>query len=161
MTAALVVGTLLAVSALAFVLYPVFFAAVKSTIETTALTGAEEKDTAVSALREIEFDRATGKLSDSDYAQLKDRYTQRALKAMRAENVGGMRAPLHDEIETAVFSYRASHRECRECGPRPEYDAIYCSACGRYLTGRCAHCGVSIVAPGARFCTSCGTRLAA
>lgn len=156
------VGTLLAVSALAFVLYPVFFGVVSHTADTTVLTGPAEKDTAVSALREIEFDRATGKLSDSDYAQLKDRYTQRALKAMRAENVGPMRAaPLDDEIEAAVSSYRARHRECGECGPRPEHDAIYCSACGRYLTGCCAHCGVSIDVSGARFCTSCGSRLAA
>ena len=34
---------------------------------------------ALLALKEIEFDRATGKLSDADYEELKARYTARAL----------------------------------------------------------------------------------
>jgi len=37
------------------------------------------------ALKEIEFDRATGKLSDADYEQLKAKYTEAALAAMRGE----------------------------------------------------------------------------
>jgi len=38
---------------------------------------------ALRALKEIEFDRATGKLSDSDYEQLKAKYTEQALIALR------------------------------------------------------------------------------
>jgi hypothetical protein len=33
-------------------------------------------ESAIDALREIEFDRATGKLSDDDYAALKTEYTR-------------------------------------------------------------------------------------
>src|SRR5213076_2598028 len=40
---------------------------------------------ALRALKEIEFDRATGKLSDADYDVLKTRYTSEALAALRAE----------------------------------------------------------------------------
>ena len=40
---------------------------------------------ALLALKEIEFDRETGKLSDEDYAFLKGKYTGAALDALRAE----------------------------------------------------------------------------
>ena len=46
------------------------------------------KGIALSALKEIEFDQATGKLSDEDYAMLKGKYTAQALEALRAEDVG-------------------------------------------------------------------------
>jgi hypothetical protein len=40
---------------------------------------------ALRALKEIEFDRATGKLADVDYDALKAKYTAEALAALRAE----------------------------------------------------------------------------
>ena len=44
------------------------------------------KGVALAALKEIEFDRETGKLSDEDYAFLKGKYTGVALDALRAES---------------------------------------------------------------------------
>src|SRR5688572_32202555 len=41
---------------------------------------------ALAALKEIEFDRATDKLADGDYAELKAQYTAEAVAAMRAED---------------------------------------------------------------------------
>ena len=41
---------------------------------------------ALAALKEIEFDRETGKLSDADYDFLKGKYTGAALEALRAES---------------------------------------------------------------------------
>ena len=164
MIAALVIGTLLAVGALAFVLYPVFFG-VSSAPTAAPLPRQSEREAAVSALREIEFDRATGKLSDTDYAALKTQYTELAVRAMRAEksdvspDVGDARAL--DPIEAAVLAYRKTHPACPDCGPRPEPDAEYCSRCGRYLHDRCADCGAPVEAHDARFCVSCGNRLAA
>ena len=109
---ALLVGTILAVAALAYVLYPLMM--------NTALTEPQphpdsprtsSRNQAIDALREIEFDRATGKLSDVDYDSLKASYTERALTEMRAS--GGV--------------------VCEQCGPRPESDAKFCSRCGRAL----------------------------
>ena len=116
------------------------------------------KDEAVVALREIEFDRATGKLSDTDYAELRARYTERALDAMRLADVP---SDVTDPVEAVVLAYRARLKACVECGPRPEPDAIYCSHCGRYLPGVCAGCGASVAETGAAFCATCGRRLAA
>jgi hypothetical protein len=154
---ALVLGTLLAVGALAFVLYPVFFGATQQTAM-PIMPRLHEGDSAVTALREIEFDRATGKLSDIDYADLKARYTKDAIAAMRRKESG---EPLDDEIEAAVRAYREAHPTCPDHGARPEPDATYCSDCGRYLHNRCAGCGAPVVEQDARYCVSCGTKLAA
>lgn len=166
MIAALIIGTLLAVGALAFVLYPIFFDVTKTTPSAPVVDPAPmEGDSAVVALRELEFDRATGKLSETDYAELKTRYTRQAIAAMRRSDGGESdiatpARPSDDEVEALVRAYRES-RACPTCGPRPESDALYCSNCGRYLRDRCAECGAPVVAPDARFCTGCGNRLAA
>ena len=93
---ALVVGTLLVVAALAYVLYPLLFATRRAESRRDAARdapyAASGDEDAIVALREIEFDRATGKLSDADYAELKARYTERALDAMRARRHACRRA---------------------------------------------------------------------
>src|ERR1051326_5344418 len=43
---------------------------------------------ALLSLKEIEFDRATGKLSDADYEALKARYSAEALAALAEEQLG-------------------------------------------------------------------------
>jgi hypothetical protein len=161
--AALVIGTALAVGALAFVLYPIFFGVARAS-PIRASAAPAEGDSAVVALRELEFDRATGKLSESDYAELKARYTRQAIAAMRRDRRGDGPAaagsPSDDEVEALVRVYRDG-RTCPSCGPRPEPDAVYCSNCGRYMRDRCAECGAPVVSPDARYCIGCGNRLAA
>lgn len=110
----LVVGTLLALGTLSFVLYPLFMTGSFSGPAPTPIRpDADEaaRNPALDALREIEFDRETGKLSDADYSALRTEYTQRAVAVMR----GG------DGVV------------CPTCGPRPEKDAVFCSNCGAAL----------------------------
>jgi hypothetical protein len=164
---ALVIGTVLAVAALAFVLQPLFFVAPRAyRADRATLPRTSQREEAVAALREIEFDRETGKLSEADYTELKTRYTRQAIEAMRrdASVAGASPAAVSgdaDEIEAAVRAYRAQRIACAECGPRPEPDALYCSTCGRYLRDRCAECGAPVNALEARYCVNCGHRLAA
>ena len=159
---ALVVGTALAIGALAFVLYPLFFEQRRSRPVIAPRTQALSDDVAVAALREIEFDRATGKLSESDYAQLKVQYTRQALSVMRrASSDIDASATDADDVEMAIRAYRAARPMCAAHGPRPEPDAIFCSECGRYLAGTCEQCGRRVEEVGARFCVACGHRLAA
>lgn len=157
---ALVLGTLLAVGALAFVLYPLFFGTSTQRVRSVLEASAWSDNLAVAALREIEFDRATGKLSDTDYAQLKTQYTREALAGMRrASSVAP--PPAADSVEAAIRAYRLDMPSCERCGPRPEPDAIFCSTCGGYLPKTCEHCGRHVRETGARFCAACGHRLAA
>jgi hypothetical protein len=165
---ALVLGTLLALGAMAFVLAPLFRepspppSAAQVASDTRAEDEKEINERAIDALREIEFDRATGKLSDADYVALKTRYTEQALAAMRAQ--ARHEVTLSDaDLEAVIRRQRdvPSVVSCPVHGPRPEPDAVYCSDCGRYLPGVCGRCGANPSAPGARFCDSCGHRLAA
>lgn len=109
------------------------------------------KGQALLALKEIDFDLATGKLSDVDHAELKRRFTAEAVAAMREDGEGGVAAP-PKPVAGAI--------SCPGCGPRPESDAIFCSNCGRTLVGMgCAGCGAPL-APGAKFCAGCGRPVA-
>ena len=135
------------------------------------------KGIALSALKEIEFDQATGKLSDEDYAMLKGKYTAQALQALRAEDGPiGPEAPAavpaaareSYDLEAviaararAIRSEGSASHVCPHCGPRPEQDALFCSSCGAGLGERpCGQCAASLP-PGSRFCDRCGTRVAA
>jgi rubrerythrin len=106
---ALLLGTALAVASLCFVLYPLFRADIS--VARRDMATKARPTFAVDALRELEFDRETGKISDSDYEPLKARYTEQALAVMRA----------------------GSAWVCEKCGPRPERDAEFCSNCGAAL----------------------------
>ena len=107
---ALLVGTALAVASLLYVLYPLFRADI-AVAPRHPVDATRRQAHAVDALRELEFDRETGKISDADYGPLKVRYTEQALTVMRAGDA----------------------RVCAGCGPRPERDAEFCSHCGALL----------------------------
>jgi len=114
---------------------------------------------ALRALKEIEFDRATGKLSDQDYDALKAKYTGEALAVMREES--GVRS-LEPGVKPAPDSRLPTPR-CPAHGARPESGAVFCSDCGRRLgsaPGYCARCGTAL-ADDARYCNHCGARVAA
>ena len=165
---ALLVGTLLAIVALGFVLWPLFDE--RPGVTARRAPRAVGGSGAIEALREIEFDRETGKLSDADYAELKAAYTRTALAELRAQDAADARssgtpagdaATGEDAAEAAIRRWRERKTACPACGPRPEPDAIYCSSCGHYLAGQCAHCGAAVEEPGAGWCVGCGSRLAA
>lgn len=79
----------------------------------TVVAPPELEDTprgqALIALKEIEFDRATGKLSEADYEELKTRYAARALALLEAGDAKG---------------------GCTACGATLVADARYCEICG-------------------------------
>lgn len=152
---ALIAGVVLSVGALAFVLYPLFFATSETRTVAVERSGARD-DSAIQALREIEFDRATGKLSESDYAELKRTYSDRALRDLRSSKDA---VEAVDPVEDRVRAYRMTHRECPTCGLRPEPDAVCCSTCGHYLDRSCPRCSAEITETSAAFCSTCGAEL--
>ncbi len=62
---------------------------------------------ALLALKEIEFDRATGKLSDEDYLMLTERYSRQAVQLLDNGNAA----------------------TCRSCGA-PDTGTAWCTVCG-------------------------------
>jgi len=159
----LLAGVVVAVAALALVLEPLVRGRTGSV---AAVAGSPEDENfdfidveesgspkiqALLALKEIEFDRETGKLSDEDYAAMKVNYQRAALRAIEREEAG----PEESRGEAMVV--------CPSCGPRPESSAKFCSNCGRALEivrggVRCSGCGTP-APPGAKFCGECGTAL--
>lgn len=127
------------------------------------------KGVALLALKEIEFDRETGKLSDADYLYLKNKYTAEALEVLRTEDGAGVPDDVEALIAHRVRALRFAAASappgapaCPSCGPRPEGDAVYCSTCGARLPAptACARCGTALP-PDSRFCEGCGSRVAA
>ena len=173
----LIAGTIVAAAAVALVLEPLVR---PPPVSSPSLEPDEDfieleevdspKVRALLALREIEFDRATGKLSDDDYRRLKTRYANAALEAIGAEEREGatraVPAAAEDLAERAVANRRSrDKRECASCGVRPEPGAVFCSRCGRSLLNetsrpRCWVCGAPLDTD-ARFCGECGLPLSA
>jgi len=163
----LIVGVLLATGATYFVLRPIL----RPESDLDLPLGDEGDDpnddmspqaVALRAHKEIEFDRATGKLSDADYDELHAKYTQEALTALRGDEGRGT-GEGSTRPEGARPPSPLPRPICPVDGPRPESDAAFCSVCGRRLgtaPGYCARCGGAL-ASDARYCNRCGSRVAA
>lgn len=101
--------------------------------EATALE--KEKEAALDAIREIDFDLRVGKISDEDHASLRADLEQRALQALSALDEGS--------------------------APTPDLHAVAGQGTGEgsgELAGFCSACGHPFKAE-ARFCMSCGQKL--
>lgn len=110
-----IIGTLLALVALGYVLAPLFRDVVELVPIESGNDDVSDASAEIDALKEIEFDHATGKLSESDYLQLKTRYTDRAIVRMK-------------EIEST--SGDGSAVLCSVCGSRGQAGDLFCSECG-------------------------------
>jgi hypothetical protein len=95
LAAALALGALLAVAAVWFVARPFLRSPLRGDTlaepgpsERRRLALAEERDRALAALKELEFDHRTGKISDEDYRSLVGELRRSAADALRALDVG-------------------------------------------------------------------------
>lgn len=119
-----------------------------------------DKSLTLRAIKELEFDRAMGKVSNADFDEMRDRLRARALRLMQQLEGG---AGYRDRIELDLSEYLASTAErsvpsersvpaersvgrvprsgpgehhthaCRDCGALNESDARFCKMCGRAL----------------------------
>ncbi len=134
----LIAGVIVALVALALVLEPLLAKEPPPSPVEPDFTSIEESESpkirALLALKEIEFDRATGKLSDEDYTGLKAKYSAEAVEEIRREEVAGAAdaaGAAADAAEHAVqLAKHAALVVCPACGPRPEPAAVFCSRCG-------------------------------
>jgi len=124
-----VVSWLLAAAALVFVAWPLLRAraADGGGLPDSIPPLERQKLDAYAAIKEAEFDRRMGKLSDEDFSALTQRYRQQALAAIagleqakRAELARRGRGPVR-------MAY------CPSCGEKLAARANFCSNCGRAL----------------------------
>ncbi len=87
---------------------------------------------ALLALKEIEFDRATGKLSDEDFTEMHARYSQRAMALLDAvEPTPATHTPASDPVEALLVQHvRDGGGFCGSCGARRTGAGRFCGQCG-------------------------------
>jgi hypothetical protein len=109
-----------------------------------------EKALVLRSIKELEFDRAMGKLSDRDFEEMGGRLRARAISLIKQldDESAGYRELIERELKARVAA--APLRK-----PAPSVDVV--SAVVEPTTGMCA-CGVSND-PDAVFCKKCGTKL--
>ncbi len=98
-----------------------------------------EKENVYEALRDLDFEFRTGKLSEQDYHELQADYRARALRLLQHS----------DDRQHAP--------ECHACGRLNPSGSRYCEICGASLApvSACAACGTP-GRPDDRFCAVCG-----
>ena len=104
-----------------------------------------EKALTLRSIKELEFDRAMGKLSQQDYEQMVHRLRARALGIMKQLNAG-----------TSNYRERVERDLAARLSARPKSDSRGL-AVAESAPGRCA-CGTTNDHD-ARFCKSCGSKL--
>lgn len=87
-----------------------------------------QKREAYAALKDAEFDRRMGKLSDDDFAAITQRNRQQALAAIAALEQA-QRAPSPRKSPRAAVRFAF----CPGCGARLAARANFCAGCGRSL----------------------------
>ena len=104
----------------------------------------DRRDQELEALREVEFEYRTGKLSDEDYRELRARHGQAAVEARRQAEAGaessGAKGSEAVEGQTADEDVEDSPaesepRSCPDCGAETRPHARFCSRCGASLEG--------------------------
>lgn len=89
---------------------------------------------ALAAIKELEFDFATGKIADDDYRMLRSRYETRAVEALTPSGgpeppPAARRASPDDALEAEIRAARG-RRFCVSCGARLPAGARFCPGCG-------------------------------
>jgi len=101
-----------------------------------------EKSLALRAIKELEFDRAMGRLSDEDWHEMSSRLRARAARLIRQLDAG---AGYRDQIEqdlakrvtkdasTSAAVATVAGRSCAACDAQNDADAKFCKNCGARL----------------------------
>jgi hypothetical protein len=96
-----------------------------------------EKMLALRSIKELEFDRAMGKLSDADWRDMSGRLRARASRLMRQLDAGtGYREQIERDLAKRIGNAPApatTARACTSCATDNEADARYCKNCGNKL----------------------------
>ena len=139
------IGTLLAALALLLVVAALIAQPLLGPRRTAVLPESErdrlerERKRIVRAIREVDFERGTGKLNDEDYARMRADLQAQGADVLRAlgplQPAQGTR-DIDAEIEAAVAALREtpdSARHCAKCGGAAKSGDRFCPRCGARL----------------------------
>lgn len=138
-------GVLLAAGVVLFILEPVFSGqrAILYDGEDVYDEAAAKRRIALTALRDLEYDRATGKVDGDDYDRLKAELSREALRHLEARRDEGEPGPGAEPVEEhaqgleeEIARIRAALREglgCPVCETVNRSGSSFCSTCGAPL----------------------------
>ena len=123
--------------------------------ETTVMVGTRsraaverEKTLVLRSIKELEFDRAMGKVSEADFEEMGRRLRARAIRLMKQLDVEAVDflAVIERELaerlgrppEPVAAAGGAAQRTCAGCGTANDGDARFCKSCGATLSGALA-----------------------
>jgi hypothetical protein len=98
-----------------------------------------EKALALRAIKELEFDRAMGKVSESDFHEMSARLRARAARLMRQLDASaGYRDRIERDLakrlgDVTAKQARQTVAACASCGTGHDADAKFCKSCGQKL----------------------------
>lgn len=108
--------------------------------ERTRAALEREKMLALRAIKELEFDRAMGKVSDADWQEMSGRLRARASRLMKQVDAGaGYRGQIERDLAkrlgqgAAAVQTAAAARACVSCQTMNDADARFCKSCGAKL----------------------------
>ena len=159
----LILAVVIVLGVLAFIAYPLFNPSPEEGTETpVALDGLlSQRDAAYDAIRDLDFDFQMGKLSESDYATMRERYKGRAAVALEQidetsrvsaatlaeEQIAKLRAAKQvaptadDAIEREIARRRANKGaagglRCDKCRTPYKTGDTFCAKCGNQLAAK-------------------------
>lgn len=112
---------------------------------TLRATLEREKLLVLRSIKELEFDRAMGKLSDRDFDEMAARLRARAVSIMRRLDADGaayaeiIERELKARLAGRPGATPAAHRPSCACGVVNDPDAAFCKRCGRALSAAPLH----------------------
>jgi zinc-ribbon domain len=106
--------------------------------ERTRVALEREKLLTLRSIKELEFDRAMGKLSDADWQEMSGRLRARAAGLIKQLDAGaGYREQIERDLAKRLAEPAATTPArgnfCTECGTKNDGDAKFCKNCGHKL----------------------------
>jgi hypothetical protein len=156
------------VAVIAFIAYPLFItrreslAAPVNPLEDLAA----QRDSTYDAIRDLDFDYQLGKLSQTDYATLRDKYKMRAMQLLQQMDAmhGNDGADVDAEIESQVAQMRRAKEDTiesevarlRRSKNDPIENQVAQMRAAKRSAARCKKCNTPL-AVSDQFCSKCGT----
>lgn len=117
--------------------------------ERTRAALEREKMLTLRSIKELEFDRAMGKISEKDFDEIAARLRARAIALMKELDegrTGGYRAQIERELGARLARRAATPRRgpaaalrCAACGTENDGDAAFCKRCGARIATEATH----------------------
>ena len=156
-TSSILIGLLLFTGSIAYVVLPFRQNQQKTVTTSKGLTQqVGKREVVLAALRDLDFDFKTGKVSEEDYQPVRNQLMAEAAQYLEQEQKEAER------LEALIQSRRKAQQEdtkCRHCDAAVRVGQRFCSKCGSAVNNElCPSCGKNIKADDI-FCPSCGNAL--